>query len=36
MIDGIGLNAEADVEDKDWAQVAKEWLRSNGFITIPD
>lgn len=32
----IELNAQADVEGKDWSQVAKEWLRNNGFITVPD
>lgn len=29
----IQLNAETDVQGRDWSEVARDWLRRNGFIT---
>jgi osmoprotectant transport system substrate-binding protein len=29
----IELNAETDVQGRDWSEVAKDWLQRNGFVT---
>ena len=29
----IQLNAETDVQGRDWSEVARQWLRQNGFVS---